>query len=248
MADPRSAAKPPDFLDFLRRAIAAADDATRARIALEGLAQPGIDSDTRFLLLRQLYLARVGERQYRKALALAEEMIATGGPLLDLAHHDASRVLQALAELPEAIAAQRRAFEAAPPGRRSFHGWSLATLQHFAGDVDGALASLTQALRWARRDRPLLRAHAAYIQLEAGRAAPALGGTVASLQRARCREGYGQFLLGMLAWHMGDTARAALHLRAFLARNADADEAKAATLREELRRARLVLAKAGGLD
>ena len=71
---------------------------------------------------------------------------------------------------------------------------------------------------------------------------------MASLQRARCREGYGQFLLGMLAWHMGDAGRAAMHLRAFLARNADADEAKAATLREELRRARLVLAKAGGLD
>jgi hypothetical protein len=47
---------------------------------------------------------------------------------------------------------------------------------------------------------------------------------------------------------MGDAGRAAMHLRAFLARNADADEAKAATLREELRRARLVLAKAGGLD
>jgi hypothetical protein len=248
MADPRTAAKPTDFLDFLRRAIAAPDDATRARIAAEGLAKPDIDADTRFLLLRQLYLARFGERQYRKALALAEEMIAIGGSLVDLAHHDASRVLQALADLPGAIAAQRLAVEVAPPGRRSFHGWSLATLQHFAGDVDGALASLSQALRWSRRDRPLLRAHAAYIQLDAGRAAPALAGTVASLQRARCREGYGQFLLGMLAWHMGDAGRAAMHLRAFLARNAYADEAKAATLREELRRARLVLAKAGGLD
>lgn len=247
MADPRKAAPGPTALEFLRLAIAAPDSATRARLATAGLAQPEIDLDTRYVLLRQLYLARFAERQYRRALELAQKMVETG-TLTDLAHHDAARALQALADLPGAIAEQRLAARAAPTGRRSFHYWSLATLAHFAGDVDGALVALGHGLRWARRDRPLLRAHAAYIRLDAGRAAPALAGTVASLQRAKCREGYGQYLLGMLAWHMGDLPRAVLHLRAFLTRNADADEAKAATLREELRRARLTLARAGGID
>ena len=247
MADPRQAAPGPTAAEYLRLAMLAPDAETRARLATTGLAQPEVDAETRFLLLRQLYLARFTERQYRGALELTARMLETG-ELLDLAHHDAARALQALGELPGAVAAQRLAAESAPTGRRSFHYWGLATLEHFAGDVDGALASLSVGLRWSRRDRPLLRAHAAYIRLDAGRAAPALAGTVASLQRAKCREGYGQFLLGMLAWHMGDQPRAVLHLRAFLTRNANVDEAKAATLREELRRARVTLALAGGLD
>jgi len=247
MADPRHAASGSTAEQELLLAIAAPDAGTRAQHALAGLARPDIEVDTRYLLLRQLYLARFAERQYRGAVDLARQMVETG-TFNDLAHHDAARALQALADLPGAIAEQRLATRAAPPGRRSFHYWSLATLEHFAGDVDGALAALGHGLRWARRDRPLLRAHAAYIRLDADRAAPALAGTIASLQRAKCREGYGQYLLGMLAWHMGDLPRAALHLRAFLTRNADADEAKTATLREELRRARLALAKAGGVD
>lgn len=247
MANPRQAAPGPTAAELLLMAIAAPDSATRARLATAGLAKPDIDAEQRCLLLRQLYLARFAERQYRRSVELAAQMRETG-VLDDVAHHDAARALQALGELPAAIAEQRLAARAAPPGRRSFHYWSLATLEHFAGDVDGALESLGNGLRWARRDRPLLRAHAAYIRLDAGRAAPALAGTVASLQRAKCREGYGQYLLGMLAWHMGDQSRAIAHLRTFLARNADADEAKAATLREELRRARLTLAKAGGVD
>ena len=247
MADPRKAAPGPTAEELLRLALGAPSSAERARLATLGLGQADIDLDTQYLLLRQLYLARFAERQYRRAAELAGQMLATG-VLSDLAHHDAARALQALADLPGAIAAQRLAARAAPPGRRSFHYWSLATLEHFAGDVDGALAALGHGLRWARRDRPLLRAHAAYIRLDAGRAAPALAGAVASLQRAKCREGYGQYLLGMLAWHMGDLPRAVMHLRAFLTRNAEADEAKTATLREELRRARLTIARAGGVD
>jgi hypothetical protein len=247
MANPRQAAPAPTADELLLSAIAAPDSATRDRLATAGLALPELAPETRCLLLRQLYLARFAERQYRRAAELARQMVETGA-LVDLGHHDAARALQALADLPGAIAEQRLAAASAPAGRRSFHYWSLGTLAHFAGDVDGALEALANGLRWARRDRPLLRAHAAYVRLDTGRAAPALAGTVASLQRAKCREGYGQFLLGMLAWHMGDLPRAVVHLRAFLTRNADADEAKAATLREELRRARLTLARAGGVD
>ena len=47
----------------------------------------------------------------------------------------------------------------------------------------------------------------------------------------------------MIAHLMGDQREAIVHLQAFLRRNADAGLAKELTLREELRRARAVLAK-----
>ena len=55
-------------------------------------------------------------------------------------------------------------------------------------------------------------------------------------------KGYGQLVLGMIRHRLGDPRRAAVHLRAFLRRNASADPAKAITLREELRCARETLA------
>src|SRR5690606_28381126 len=126
--------------------------------------------------------------------------------------------------------------------RRSFQLWSLATLQHFAGDAHGALATLDRALRSAHRDRPLMKAHAAYVRLASGEAPEGLAQTVAELRAAPCREGYGQYLLGMIAYHMGDVPLAVAHLRSFLRRNANVDLPKALTLREELRRARTILA------
>lgn len=229
---------------FLWRALRADTAAKRAKLARRGLALDGEDlaPDTQVLLLRQLYLAHLELRQLEKAVAVARQMIDVGA-LPDIAHHDAARALYASGDTRGGIAEQRLAARKAPASRRSFHLWSLATWQHFAGDVEGALQTLRRAMRWASRDKALLRAHAAYVRLDAGIAARGLEGIIRELQRSRSREGYGQFLLGMIAWQMGDARRAGPHLRAFLRRNAAADEPKALTLREELRRARLVLAK-----
>ena len=113
----------------------------------------------------------------------------------------------------------------------------------FADDIDAALATLLKAMRSAQRDRALLRAHAAYIRLDAGRPARNLRRTLDTLRASPNAEGYGRFLLGMIAHLMGDDREAVVHLQAFLRRNADAGIAKELTLREELRRARAVLAK-----
>ena len=229
--------------DFLWLALHAADAAKREKWARAGLAVDGeeLDPDTQVLLLRQLYLAHLDRRRLREAADIVRQMTAVGA-MADVAHHDAARAMWALGDTEAAIREQRLAARAAPATRRSFHAWSLATWQHFAGDVDGALTSIRRARRWASRAAPLLRAHEAYIKLDAGRAVRKLDEILRELQRSRSREGYGQFLLGMLAFHMGDRRRAAPHLRSFLRRNASADEAKALTLREELRRARLALA------
>lgn len=230
--------------DYLWRALRADSAGGRAKWARAGLAsaEDELSPDTQVLLLRQLYLAHLEMRQPRKAVEVARQMAAIG-PLKDIAHHDAARALYALGDVEEAVAEQRLAARAAPAPRRSFHQWCLASWQHFAGDVDGALATLRRARRWATRDRALIKAHEAYIRLDAGKAVRDLSGTLRALEKSRSREGYGQFLLGMITWHMGDARRAAPHLRSFLRRNASADEAKALTLREELRRARLTLAK-----
>ena len=229
---------------FLWRALRAAGARDRARWARKGLAvsDDELSPDTQVLLLRQLYLAHLETHQLRKAIDVARQMVEVGA-LEDIARHDAARALYAAGEVAESIAEQRLAARKAPASRRSFHLWSLATWQHFAGEVEGALRALTRARRWASRDRALLTAHTAYVRLDSGRAVRGLDQVVRELSKSRSREGYGQFLLGMIAWHMGDARRAAPYLRAFLRRHAAADEPKALTLREELRRARVVLAK-----
>jgi len=230
--------------DYLARALRADDPEGRRREAELGLALPAesIEADTRVLLLRQLYLAEMAERRYRKA-AESAALMASVGPLADIAHHDRCRALQAAGDVQAALGAQRLAARNAPPRRRSFHYWSLATLQHFSGDIDGALKSLDKGLRHAQADRPLLVAHEAYVLLDAGEAVEDLQGIRTDLATAKCGQGYGQLVLGLIAHAIGDAPAARTHLRAFLRRNASADEVKQATLREELRRARLALAE-----
>jgi hypothetical protein len=168
------------------------------------------------------------------------------GAMSDVAHHDAARVLVGLGRLDEAIAEQRLAARAAPPSRRSFQLWSLGAWIHFSGNPREAARVLARAIRWARRGRALLVAHHAHILLADGQAVERLDAIMADLSRSRSREGYGQYLLGMLAHDMGDDRRAAPHLRAFLRRNASADAAKVLTLKEELRAARAVLERFAG--
>lgn len=228
---------------LLERAIASREPEEREAWAREGLAvdDPKRTPDTQFLLLRQLYLAQLERDRWSEAVALAKAM-AEVGPFADLAHNDRSRALSARGDAEAAIDAQREALAAAPKERRSFQGFFLATLLHFDGRVAEALAVVGKAERAAARDRPLVRALGAFIRLDAGLAVPRLSEIVTDLARSRSREGYGQYLLGMIAHHVGDRPRAAAHLRAFLRRNAAIDRAKVVTLREELHRARRVLA------
>ena len=241
----RPSAPPPDTTpeQALLVALRSARPEQRKQAAEQGLAMDRmLTRDTQVLLLRQLYIAHVELRQLRRAAEIATRA-ARLGPLQDIAWHDASRALAALGDSHEALLAQRRATRCAPPERRSFQLWGLATLQHHQGDIDAALATLLKAMRSAQRDRALLRAHAAYIRLDAGRPARNLRRTLDTLRASPNAEGYGRFLLGMIAHLMGDDREAVVHLQAFLRRNADAGIAKELTLREELRRARAVLAK-----
>ena len=230
--------------DFLRLALEAQSPQKRERYAQAGLTLADVEltPDTRVLLLRQLYLSQLERRQLGRAARTAMEM-AEIGPLADVAHHDAARALAADGDLAAAISAQRLAARKAPATRRSFQLWSLATLQHHAGEPGAALDSLSRATRWASRDGPLLRAHAAYVTLDSGEIPEALDEVTASLKASACRQGYGEYLLGMIAYLASDGRSAAPLLRAFLRRHAATDVPQLLTLQEELRRARRVLAQ-----
>jgi tetratricopeptide (TPR) repeat protein len=228
---------------LLERAIATDDPERRERWARQGLEldDDRRTPDTEFLLWRQLYLAHAERDRWREAVTIAERMTRIG-PFADLAHNDRSRAFSALGDARAAIDAQRSAVATAPKERRAFQGFFLATLLHFAGDIPEALDAIAKAERAAQRDRPLVRALGAYIRLDAGIGTPRLTSIVEDLARSRSREGYGQYLLGMIAHHVGDRPKATAHLRAFLRRNAAIDRVKLVTLREELHRARRVLA------
>jgi hypothetical protein len=229
--------------DYLRRAIRAGSARHRMRWAQRGLAQgEDLAPDIQVLLLRQVYLGCLELRELRRAAEVAGQMVSVGA-LADLAHHDAARVWFALGDAPAALAAQRRAADHAPAERRTFQLFSLATLQHLTGDGDGALASLARAAPDRDAERILVSSLAALVRIERGEAVEGLGRTLSDLRTSRAGQGYGQYLLGMIAHHMGDGRTAAVHLRAFLNRHASADVAKALTLREELGRARRALAR-----
>lgn len=228
--------------DWLLQAVRSKDPDKRLVAAKAGLARPGVGGDTRVLLERQAYMARLEQHRFRQALEHAKRMIAVG-VLRDIAHHDAARVLALLGEFDAAIASQRLAARVSHPERRSFHRWSLATLQHFAGKPSDALATIARAMRSSTRDRALLKAHALYIRLDAELPTRAEAATVEALRASASREGYGRFLLGMIAYHQGETDEARRELGAFLARNDVTEPARTLTLREELRRARVALAR-----
>lgn len=230
--------------ECLASALRARTVASRAEWARRGLAAEDdeLDPEIQFLLVRQLYLVHVEEDQLARALEMAAQMLAIG-PMRDLAQHDRARVLWARGDARQAIEAQRHAARLAPPDRRSFHALALATFQHFHGDVAGSLRSLERAERWSHRDRVLVRAYRVVVELGDDRVPEGLEEVRAALAASPLREGYGQYLLGIIAFELGDRRRAAVHLRAFLRKNAAVDRAKELTLREELRRARLALAE-----
>jgi tetratricopeptide (TPR) repeat protein len=230
--------------DCLAAAMRARSSTRRAAWARRGLARAGdeIDPDIQLMLLRQLYLAQLEDEDFDTALSVANQMVHVG-TMTDIAFHDRGRVHIARGELRKAIEAQRLASRHAPPQRRSFHTFALAQFQHFAGESEASLRTLERALRWSHQDRPLVRGFRAYVELETDRVPEALEATRRALSASPMREGYGQFVLGMIAWHLGDKRMATVHLRAFLRKNASADKVKAATLREELKRARQVLAE-----
>lgn len=229
--------------DYLRLATESRSPKAAGELARQGLLAPeshgSADPESQLLLLRELFKSHLHANRPRSAHAIAKKMVRLGA-LPEVSHADLGRVSASLGWFTRASQAYRLAARFAPAHRRALHwGACAAALQH-AGRYEEALAALERAVRWSTNTRPLHRAHAALIRIDAGQPVENLAELTSELAEARCGEGYGRYVLGLLAEARGDRLAAEAYLREFVRRNRD-DKLKSATLAGELTRARRVL-------
>jgi tetratricopeptide (TPR) repeat protein len=236
----QNTAEPPAPELFLRRATLARTSGSRAKYAERGLAHDSVDRTTRALLLRQLYLSHMEGRRFDQALEVAEQMVHTD-VMPDVARQDAARACLGLEDREHAVEHLRLASRVSPPARRAFHLWTLGSVLYLMGRHREAAGALSRAARWGTTDRPLYFAQLALARLAAGERAVGLGTLRERLADAPCGQGYGQFVLGELAFSEGDYDSARQYLRLFVKRSTSGRVALEVALAGEIAHARRLL-------
>ena len=226
---------------LLRKATLARTSGTRAKYATRGLAiSAGLDRTTRALLLRQLYLSHMEARAFSEALVAAEQMIEAD-IMPDVARQDAARACLGLGERERAIAHLRLASRVSPPARRAFHLWTLGSVLYLMGQHREAAGALMRASRWGTTEKPLYLAQAALARRAAGESGLDLAALRERLADAPCGQGYGQFVLGELAYQAGDFLAGRQYLRLFIRRITSGRVALQVALSGEVSHARRLL-------
>ena len=226
---------------LLRKATLARTSGTRAKYAERGLAySSGLDRETRALLLRQLYLSHMEARRFAEALQAAEQMILAD-VMPDVARQDAARACLGLGEREQAVSHLRLASRVSPPARRAFHLWTLGSILYLTGHHREAAGALLRASRWGTTEKPLYLAQAALARHAAGELGTELALHRERLSDAPCGQGYGQFVLGELAYLSSDFAAARQYLRLFIKRTTSGRVALEVALSGEIAHARRLL-------
>lgn len=195
------------------------------------------------MLLRQLYLARFEQKRYAEAHRVAEEA-TTIGVLADVLHQDAARAALADGEVEVGLSHMRAAARKGPADRRSFHHWTLGSALFLLHRYAEAESSMSRAVRWGTKDKPLYQAHLALVQLAAGKTPSAdLQDIVHTLAEAPCGQGYGRFVLGHLAYATGSMRAARRYLEAFVKKVEGGPPVQALALAGELAMAHATLEK-----
>jgi tetratricopeptide (TPR) repeat protein len=226
--------------DCLRKATLAQSEGLRAKYARTGLARAGTDATTRAMLLRQLYLAHMEGERFDEALETALQMVELD-VMPDVARQDVARACLGLGDTDQAIEHLRIASRVGPASRRAFHLWTLGSTLYLSGRPREAIGVLRRAARWGTGDKPLYRAQLAMARLAAGERVVGLSRLRDRLDDAPCGQGYGQFVLGELCFHLGDREASARHFEVFLRRIQGGRIALAVALRAEIDRARSLL-------
>jgi tetratricopeptide (TPR) repeat protein len=235
--------KPDAPEECLARALAAETPRSRAIWARRGLAaRARLDRTTQAMLLRQLYLAHFEQRQFREAALTVEQSLPLG-ILEDVLHQDAARAAFALGDVEGAARHLRTAARLGPASRRAFHWWTLGSLLFVAGRHRDAVGALSRAARWGVRDKPLYEGHLALARLATGERVRGLGGMIKRLTEVPAGQGYGRFVLGLLAFHHNRLRDARGHLETFLSRTSERPPVFAIALDGECRHAERVLAE-----
>ncbi len=231
---------------LLRKATLARTPGARAKYAQRGLTEAGEVSDTtRTMLLRQLYLSHLEARRFDEALLAAQSMIECQ-VMPDVARQDAARACLGLGDIDSALSHLRIASRVGPAARRAFHLWTLGTVLYLNGRPRDAVGVLERALRWGTTDKPLYAAQSALCRLALDEVVDDLSELRESLGDAPCGRGYGQFVLGELAFAQGDHTAARRYLTAFVRRTSNGRVALAISLQGEIRRAERILGSLRG--
>jgi tetratricopeptide (TPR) repeat protein len=205
-----------------------------------------LDDTTQAMLLRQLYLAHMETRKFDLALEVSRKMIDLR-VLPDAAQQDAARACLGLSDHERAVEHLRIAGRVAPASRRAFHAWTLGSTLYLLGRSGEAIGALERAVRWATSAKPLYMAQLALAHIAAGEPPPqSLQELRDALQDAPCGQGYGQFVLGELAFHIGDRKEARRCLERFVRRAASGRVALEVGLSAEVERARGLLEQLRG--
>jgi tetratricopeptide (TPR) repeat protein len=194
------------------------------------------------MLLRQLYLAHMEARRFEQALAVSEQMVEIG-VMPDVARQDAARACLGLERTDAAVEHLRIASRVGPASRRAFHLWTLGSTLYLLGRNRESAGALSRALRWATTAKPLYAAQLALARHAAGDATQArnFGELRERLAEAPCGQGYGQFVLGELAFHEGDHPASRRYLEGFVRRTTSGRVALAVALTGEISKARELL-------
>lgn len=243
MTRARGGAEPATPEILLRKATLARTAGLRAKYARRGLEHDGaLDRTTRAMLLRQLYLSHMEGRRFSDALDAAEQMLELN-VMPDVARQDAARACLGLNDRKRAVEHLRLASRVSPPSRRAFHLWTLGSVLYLSGRPREAIGALGRAARWGTTDRPLYQAQLALAHLACGDPVGDLSVLRERLADAPCGQGYGQFVLGELAFELEDYAGARQYLRSFVQRSTGGRVALAVSLEGEITRARHLLAR-----
>lgn len=226
---------------LLQKASLARTPVSRAKYAQRGLSHRGtLDRTTRTMLLRQLYLSHMEGRRFAEALSVAEQML-TSAVMPDVARQDAARACLGLGDREGAIVHLRIASRVSPPARRAFHLWTLGSVLFLAGQHREAAGALARAARWGTTDKPLYRAQLVLARRAAGEPGGGLSAARERLEEAPCGQGYGQFVLGALAYEQGDHLAAERYLGTFVRRATSGRVALEVALAGEVAHARRLL-------
>jgi tetratricopeptide (TPR) repeat protein len=196
------------------------------------------------MLLRQLYLSHFEGKRFRKAHEIALQALELE-VLSDVIHQDAARAALAAGDFENAVVHLRTAARRCPASRRPFHLWTLGGALFLAQRYVEAVSTLSRAVRWGTRDKPLYRAHLALARIAGGEEVDSddIQTTIDDLAEAPCGQGYGRFVLGHLAYAAGEWTAAKRYLDAFVKRTEAGRAATGIALAGELRMARATLAK-----
>lgn len=228
---------------WLRKATLAQSSRERAGFARKGLrARGGRDPTLRAMLLRQLYLSFMEDRRFERALKVALDMIEQE-VMPDVARQDAARACLGLDAVEDAVGHLRIACRVCPASRRAFHSWTLGSVYYLAERFHEAIAAFRRAVVWGTTDKPLYRAQLALAALAAGQNVEDLEGVRDALDDAPCGQGYGKFVLGELAFYLGDLEEAHACLGSFVKRTSGGRVALQVALERELEKARTLLGR-----